>query len=69
MSLLKLAQLQTIEVKLKRHKLVWNTVQDFANSGVIRGANGGMQSWAQTLRAHQYTLLCSHLKTCFKVDI
>jgi len=26
MSLLKLAQLQKIEDKLKRHKLIWNTV-------------------------------------------
>jgi len=34
MSPLKLAQLQTIEVKLKRHKLIWNIVQEFANSGV-----------------------------------
>jgi len=40
MSLLKLAQLQKIEVKLKKHKLIWNAVQDFANSGVIRGQVG-----------------------------
>jgi len=41
MSVFKL--LQKIEVKLKRHKLIWNTAQDFANSGVIRGAGGGKQ--------------------------
>jgi len=33
-------QLQKIEVKLKRHKLIWNIAQDFANSGVIRGEVG-----------------------------
>jgi len=33
---IKLAQLQKIEVKLKRHKLICNTVQGFENSGVIR---------------------------------
>jgi len=59
MSVLKLAQLQKIEVKLNRQKLIWNTiqtVQGFANSGVIRGASGGMQSWAQALKAHQHTM-------------
>jgi len=55
MSLLKLAQLQKIEVKMKRHKLIWNTVQDFANSGVVRGASGGIKFWAQTLGPHQHT--------------
>jgi len=35
MCLLKLAQLQKIEVKLKRHKLIRSTVQDLANSGVV----------------------------------
>jgi len=47
MSLLKLAQIQKIEVKLKRHKLIWSIVQDFENSGVIRGSSGGVQTWAQ----------------------
>jgi len=46
------AKLQKIEVKPKRHKLICNTVQDLANSGVVRGARGGIQSWAQVLRAH-----------------
>jgi len=31
------AKLQQIEVKLKKHKLIWNTVQDFANRGAARG--------------------------------
>jgi len=43
MSLLKLVQLQKIEVKLKRHKLILNTVQDFANNGGVRGTSGGIQ--------------------------
>jgi len=40
MSLLKLAQLQKIEVELKRHRLSWNTAQDFAKRGVERGKVG-----------------------------
>jgi len=60
MSLLKLAQLQKIEVKLKRHKLIWNTVQTrFCKQWKQwrnKGASGGIQSWAQALRAHQRTL-------------
>jgi len=45
-----------IEVKLKRHKLIWNTIQEFANSGVVRIVSGGIKSWAQVLGAHQHTL-------------
>jgi len=56
MSLLKLAQLQKIEVKMKRHKLIWNSVQDFAISGVIKKGKWGIQSRAKALRAHQHTL-------------
>jgi len=41
MSLLKLAQLQKIKVKLKRHKLTGNTVKDFTNSGVVGGGKWG----------------------------
>jgi len=46
------------EVKLKRLKLIWNTgtVKDFANSGVVREESGGIQFWAQALRAHKRTL-------------
>jgi len=54
MSVLKLAQLQKIEVKLKRHKLIWNTVQDFASSGVIREASGPI--WVQNLKVRQHAL-------------
>jgi len=39
----------------EKHKLNWK-VQGFANSGVLRRANGGIQSWAQALRAHHHTL-------------
>jgi len=45
-----------VEVKLKKHKLIWNTVQDFANSGVVKEASGSTQIWAKALRAHQHTL-------------
>jgi len=66
MNLLKLAQLQKIEVKLKRHKLIWNTVLGFANSGVLRGQMGAYsperRHWGRV------NTLCSHLKTCFKAD-
>jgi len=43
MNLLKLAQFQKIEVKLKRHKLIRNIVHDLANRAVVRGASGGIQ--------------------------
>jgi len=62
-SLLKLAQLQKIEVKLKRHKLIWYTVKGFANCGVVRGASGGIQPWAQALGTHQHTLYINTLCT------
>jgi len=55
MSLLKLAQLQKIEVKLKKHKLIWKIAQDFANSGIIRGASGGITVLNAGLAAHQHT--------------
>jgi len=63
MSLLKVAHLQKIEVKLKRHKLIWNTTQDFANSGVIRG------EWGHTVMSAGASTTYCHLKTCFKADI
>jgi len=66
MSISKLAQLQKIEVKLKRHKLIWNAVQDFANSGVWRGESGGIQFWAQALGAYQHTLQSLMIQHTFK---
>jgi len=56
MSLLKLAHLQKIEVKLKRYKLIWNTAQDFANSGVIREGGMGAYSHECRLGASTHTL-------------
>jgi len=42
---------------MKRHKLIWNAVQDFAKSGVVKEeTNGSVQFWAQALGAHQHTL-------------
>jgi len=61
MSLLKLAQLQKIEVKLNRHKLIWNTVQDFTNSGVVRVGQVGAYSPDRRHLGHINTH-CSHLK-------
>jgi len=57
MSLLKLAQLQKIKVKLKTYKLIWNTMQDFANSS---GVQRGRDKWEYTVLgagfgAHKYT--------------
>jgi len=63
MSLLKLAQLQKIEVKLKRHQLIWNTVQDFANN---KGVSGGIQFWAQALGVYQHTLQSLMIQHTFK---
>jgi len=62
MSLLQLAQLQKIEVK--RHKLIWHAVQDFANSGEKRGQVGAYsperRPWGR-INTH-----CNHLKICLK---
>jgi len=52
---IEVAQLQNIEVKLKKHKPLWNTVQDFANSGVLMGGQLGVYSPERTLRTHQHT--------------
>jgi len=64
---LKLAKLHTIVVKMKRHKLILNTVQDFAYSGVVRGASSGIQFWTQPW--DRINTLCSHSKTQFYAEI
>jgi len=71
MSLLKLAKSQKIEVKLKRHTLIRNIVQDFANSGVVRWTSGSkVDKYSPERRPWGLiNTLCSHLKSCFKADI
>jgi len=55
----KLAKLQKIDVKLKRYKLIWNSVKYFANSAVVMWEGGQVGTYSADCRSwgvHQHTL-------------